>query len=295
MDTSILSQINQNQPVIVYSPAYLAGLIDSDGSISISRAVSKNSRRGHRYICFVEIGQHRNDNLFGWLIANFGGGLSRNNNGVPKWRVYGASSISFLQTVYPYLLLKKEEADCVLKCVSLITDGKNLLSDEEDRIQYDCCQKSKALKAFRYSSEKKLNQLLSFDFDYLAGVVDCEGSFDIRRKKGTLNDFYCFNFTLMQHRTDDLLAWLERRFGGAFNAGYGSRNEPAWRINGRTARRFLEAIIFHLRLKRVDVEISLNFLDTVQFGGIRLPQEIYHLQGEYYSQIRIAREQRQEA
>jgi hypothetical protein len=53
-----------------FSAAYIAGIVDADGCISISRVSIK---AGIRYRVHVSITRYRPDDLYAWLEAHFGG------------------------------------------------------------------------------------------------------------------------------------------------------------------------------------------------------------------------------
>lgn len=93
--------------------AYLAGMIDGDGYITITRSV----RAGKEYFgAQVGIAGTRPEphNLAASL---WGGTVSRYQPSNPdhraqyQWQRMGASAVAVIEAIYPYLLIKKEHAE----------------------------------------------------------------------------------------------------------------------------------------------------------------------------------------
>jgi hypothetical protein len=100
--------------------AYLAGVMDSDGCISISKAI-KTSRLSNRmvnprYVLRITITNTSMD-LMDWLSENFGGGrVSKQRvKAIHKptfdWLYDNGKAIYILELVRPYLVVKRRQAD----------------------------------------------------------------------------------------------------------------------------------------------------------------------------------------
>lgn len=94
---------------------YLAGLFDGEGSIFITRM--RMSRDYHQLRVGINITHEATIKLF---CSCFGG-----NKGIiiPKgnrkqqwyWRASGKNTLTFLETMVPYLIIKKEQAELGIK------------------------------------------------------------------------------------------------------------------------------------------------------------------------------------
>lgn len=112
-----------------YSPEYVAGVLDSDGTINIQKL--KRPNENIRYSLKVGIGQYRWDDFYEWLVEEFGGSKyvypSRNN--LPEWVVCGAESKKFLEWIHPHLYIKKEQCEIALAFVDTVRVGGNRRGD----------------------------------------------------------------------------------------------------------------------------------------------------------------------
>jgi intein/homing endonuclease len=116
--------------------AYLAGIMDGEGSFSIARGGRKpDPEHGHPngYINWqlkISIG-NTNENLHAWLLENVGGAkylghkskTDKHKSGY-NWQLHGKENMKeFIEGVLPYLVLKKEQA--LLALESIAVEGKN--------------------------------------------------------------------------------------------------------------------------------------------------------------------------
>lgn len=117
--------------------AYAAGIIDGEGCISISRN-SKN--RGLQIQ--VEVG-NTNEWLLQWLRFAFGGRVilvndrrteNRGWKPVYHWYLRYDEIREFLKLIYPYLRIKRVQAEIVLKVLGIKDKKFKHLSEEEQAI-----------------------------------------------------------------------------------------------------------------------------------------------------------------
>lgn len=97
--------------------AYTAGIIDGEGCIGIY----KEGRKGRwiYYVLAVNVG-NTNPQLIEYLYSNFGGQSWKSPRLPPRktaycWRLQAKSAGEFLKLIFPYLLLKKPQAELALK------------------------------------------------------------------------------------------------------------------------------------------------------------------------------------
>ena len=101
--------------------AYTAGIVDGEGSISLTTGKRKTFKKGYAIYLKVTVA-NTNEWLINWLKMQFGGYIScRSNMSNPKWKVawaweiQQASALSFLELILPYLNLKKPQAELAIK------------------------------------------------------------------------------------------------------------------------------------------------------------------------------------
>jgi len=96
--------------------AYLAGIIDGEGCIS----VSENPRNGRKYYRLILDVTNTNDILMQWLEDTFGGivrtnyARAENRSNLHGWTVSGKQCQELLAMVLPYLIIKKAQAELAL-------------------------------------------------------------------------------------------------------------------------------------------------------------------------------------
>jgi hypothetical protein len=121
----------------IHKLAYLAGIIDGEGCITISRA-SIPSGPNRSYVLSLSVA-NTNYKLPQWIKDNFGGaiysGKAKNPNGASRqnWNTYGDHASELLEQVLPYLLLKTEEAELgvAFQKSKTTVQGRRRVPDEE--------------------------------------------------------------------------------------------------------------------------------------------------------------------
>ena len=109
--------------------AYMAGIIDGEGYISLARRNSKRNKSGIRYDIQVGV-----TNTNKWLLETFrfafGGSISKKKKGYEKslpssqdcfnWQVGNKQALIVVRTLLPYLRLKRPQAELAIEfCVTL--------------------------------------------------------------------------------------------------------------------------------------------------------------------------------
>lgn len=111
--------------------AYLAGIIDGEGSIGIyHRASIPSSLNSNSYDCSIQI-SNTDPNLIQWIADKFGGSLkrydiryeeSRRKSWKPLYRVSWSAKedvYSILSDVYKYLIVKKRLAELMFAFITI--------------------------------------------------------------------------------------------------------------------------------------------------------------------------------
>lgn len=164
--------------------AYLAGIMDGEGSFSIARGGRKpDPSTGHPngYINWqlkISIG-NTNDKLHDWLLENVGGAkymghrptTDKHKSGY-NWQLHGKERMKeFIEGVLPYLVLKKEQALLALKSIAI--EGKNPELREKLWLQMKALnRKGKTVET--NTPNDSVSELPNEGCDYCA-VRGCEG------------------------------------------------------------------------------------------------------------------------
>lgn len=130
--------------------AYIAGIIDGEGSITISRKIDKTMRAGVAYRPYVPV-TNTDRRLLDWLFETTGLGnvrpnaIPKNPNHKPSWRweLWSQQAHQLLLNILPYLILKKEQAILLIEFMERVRYGvgRNGLTDDELKFQSDIYNK----------------------------------------------------------------------------------------------------------------------------------------------------------
>jgi hypothetical protein len=150
--------------------AYLAGTMDSDGCISIQKYSNCKS-----YRLVLQVVQ-RDLPMIEHLYNNFGGSVCLNSHKRKdrvdfyfRWMATDHSAYNLLKQIYPYLILKKKQADIAF-----------MLYDEK----FD--KKNRVKQNYRFSDESIEKQRnLFFDIKKLnsPATTECDGSLSNKEKR----------------------------------------------------------------------------------------------------------------
>ena len=116
--------------------AYVAGIIDGEGSLSIFKRRKEECVRKISYSCRIRVGMSYNGKeIPEWLQKSFGGIITvreRANDGNAQdsytWCLAGVERVKpFLSKIYPYLRLKRPQADVLNRFMKTFTafNGKS--------------------------------------------------------------------------------------------------------------------------------------------------------------------------
>lgn len=135
--------------------AYAAGLMDGDGCITIGRDL----RKKHYYLR-VEIGMTKAINLLQILKNTYGGNFTRMRKESKKWaeahtwRIFSDNAMTFLKRIYPYLILKRQQATIGIALQELINNAPRHLN-KTARWSEDLQEKARKLKQEMHRLNKK--------------------------------------------------------------------------------------------------------------------------------------------
>ena len=96
--------------------AYVAGIVDGEGCIGLN--INKIGERGS-YRIKISV-SNTNEWLCQWLYLSFGGCVSKSQKAGNRklqwqWFISGNKALSCLNTIYPYLHIKRAQAEIAIK------------------------------------------------------------------------------------------------------------------------------------------------------------------------------------
>lgn len=242
--------------------AYVAGLIDADGSLYISKSIRKDG-----YVSFDPIIMVRTTHLptAKWLLKTFGGKYDKrtwdNNQWKPyyRWKFTSDKNASlFLEKILPYLWLKKEQAHVLREYYSLAGKQNTRLRNElTDRIQN-----------LNQNESVTTNTSSLLSNAYIAGMFDGEGSSYIikvkQSKQSRCKGFYYRATVSLGSTSKQLAERLKLLFGGSWRERpphNGTLPMYEWTLqDNKNKERFLLAVLPYLVTKVKQSQIVLNFV-----------------------------------
>jgi hypothetical protein len=250
---------------------YLAGLVDSDGSISFR--FHKDPRRdGYDIRLALEISQSSAVDVRGFIgklpeLTGFGSidvtqGYNKSQHHVVRWTV---CKRSHLEMLIPRLVKPM--------CVKAQHLQRMLATWQEKRGQLLSHDECDAIRDFSKSSRAVTGPLKPKNFPsygWLAGYLDGNGSFRAgRRKNGMTNGQQRYDYQASVHaschRNDAaVLEFIQKTHGGYVKPHSSNENCMIWeRSLGRAHRAFavpfLSGLVAHAHLKKHKIEQLLAF------------------------------------
>lgn len=119
----VVEDHTEGRQMNAYVRAYLAGLIDGDGSIMLQLKPRTNSRFGVRVKTLIVI--YQDSKMIGemtWLHQELGAGyIYERNDHITEIRIEGHQRVKEILTkLLPYLRFKKPQAQLLLKAINLM-------------------------------------------------------------------------------------------------------------------------------------------------------------------------------
>lgn len=255
--------------------AYVAGLVDGDGSISLTEYESP--KQVHFFFSLKVVSTQRGQ--INWLIQQFGGQLHKYtdkreiNRPCYTWKVIGQHAKEILLNIRPYMVLKQEAADKAIEYLSLPFGHENPALRSKFATEL-CAINDKFVQA-EYKEAKPLleksSTLSREELAYAAGILDAEGTFSLPTPTA-------LSPQIQLSSTDQrMLDWLYDRFGGitfvSKKKNPEHRDAGLWRLSGgrcqkpeylqsvkKTKELFLLAILPYMVQKRQQAILSLACL-----------------------------------
>ena len=277
--------------------AYMAGILDGDGSFSVMK--SHNAY----YPCIQLSNAFKG--MSEYLFEKFKGSKRVKKPQQPHhkplyvWSVRGLGSAkNVLNKVIPFLVLKKERAKFMLDFIekSMI---KKLDLIEGERINLKMKDQNRDCLL---ASGNLCDHILECSSDpifwsYLAGIMDTEGSFSIKREKphsGSISMRYNPVIQLTMVPVDCINYIRKNCSLGNYCIPKASSTQKGFAykfyiLSKNHSIRFIYKILPYLRFKKAQALTLLNFCEnycSVKFCQGRVPQEVLNFREEMYQQMR---------
>jgi hypothetical protein len=248
---------------------YMAGIMDSEGSISLSI-----SRKSSGYEGFNLMLQATNTDrkLIDWIVSNFGGSMCaeiKKNSFAPgskifRWVMYGAENQeAFLLGLLPYLVIKKEQALVGLDFLRLGRGDNTRRRELWDKVKRLNQEPVPVPDVFSKSKKRA---------EYAAGYLDGDGSICGTYHRGLNISIVSTDFVVIK--------WLMANYGGRFHARQRNPKHKLiyqWFVSGsKNKEKFLLDVIPHLLLKRDRAKMLLEIIRLRQQDLFGRDAEISH-------------------
>ena len=285
---------------------YLAGYIDSDGSIGIGQQPSAG-RKAYRLRLDVS---STNGDIIEWLTESYNGQITNGSNPLltckplKQWRLYDKNAYKLICDVRPYLLLKDRQADLAIgfyqDCIKKKQKGKLrpkwLIAREaayhaqmhvlNARGKPNCSSVSPVPEQ---GDKRELNEREKLI--YLAAVLDAEGSITIYHARQPSKNYYAYLLQVQVGNTDfRLIDWLKSVFNGNISLrahdNENWKDIKMWNVWGPRAYRLLKRVRSFLIVKQKQADLAIEFYRKCVTNTGKRPQWRKDKAYEYYLQMK---------
>ncbi len=130
--------------------AYVAGIFDGEGHLSIEKQSANGKERKHDYYTLRIVIANTNLELIDWLVTKFNGSKQKckKYEGYKqgyKFLLFGEKLFGFLVNIYPYLIVKKPIADVAFEFRKTVGKTGWYVSKETLAIRHDLYLKAKQI------------------------------------------------------------------------------------------------------------------------------------------------------
>ena len=266
--------------------AYLAGIMDGDGSFSIIKHKTVASPLYYPFLQFVSWKKEVVD----FLMAELGGNMTITKPCIRKdgseghlmyrWRIRSHDNVKpVLEKLIPFLKIKSERAMFLLRFIeeTPFVRGKRLSNDkivDKERAYIKMIQ-SNDWTSFDNTLTTKIAKSINEDsifWSYLAGMIDTDGSFSVKRQvqnKGThvknarylpvislsMTDTRAINYIRENFPLGKLYMPNNKSCSAGFHYQFGIYTK-------KECIEFLKRIIPFLKGKKENAEVLLNFCEN---------------------------------
>ncbi len=268
--------------------AYIAGLFDGDGSVCISKGVSGSQGNKHRrsYGVNTRIGSTNLD-VIKYCISKLGGWLiqPRRVQGATHQQMYywGLSSrkaATMLRAILPFLKIKRNQAQLAIEfqeaIKSSVFPSKEFASKYKERVWHQMMSLNRCEpNNLSFGLQTGMREVKATDLAYIAGLFDAEGSITVGRYlyKAKGNPYVCYSLAAVVSNSNlNLLKFCISLLGGTIVVPHRGEKWPYkqvyyWKLPSRKAANMLRAILLHLKIKKRQAELAIEFQDAMHYTG----------------------------
>ena len=229
-----------------HSIAYMAGLIDTDGTLGIYYKGNTGYQASFEFY-------NDDKQLMNWVVEHFGGQFKpkkdpRRETIGYRWSPQGRlHTCRILDMIIPFLVLKKAEAQIIRQFLSLSGECPDLR-----KYMADTCRFIKGKRSIVETDTLRsfLTRQPNLIQAYVAGLIDGDGNID------TYESSVVIRFTNMCYSLIDTLIGLYG--GGKYQC---KPTTQRWQVSGmKIQEAFLLKILPYLELKKQRAQEALDFL-----------------------------------
>lgn len=283
---------------------YIAGYIDGDGCLYLGKTIQK-PRNITVYEYSIQIVSVKRIVLDKFKEV-FGGYVRMkpykfNHRDAFCWTIKGLESSNLAKDVFSYLVDKKTQCSYFISFTELIYCNKFKTIDG-----FLVSERNELINNIRW--ERKMNNLITrediealknkkltvtpsaIDYPYLAGLIDSEGCFRIKKwkPKNRPNDVYTITLEIGNTKLP-ILPWLIERFGGSvcfIPAKKNKRNSATWTLSAAALYDILPKIRTFLNNKQEVCDKLIEFQKTILPNGGDRYSELFRALFEKRREVR---------
>ncbi|HVW99268.1 MAG TPA: hypothetical protein VHA52_02340 [Candidatus Babeliaceae bacterium] len=284
--------------------AYAAGYIDGDGCIYLGKTTQKPGMiTVYEYsVQIVSVKRAVLDHF-----KEIWDGYVRKKPSKPRhkdafcWTIKGRISAYFIQNIQFFLVEKNAQASMLLHFSTLIHHNKfNLVEqttvDEREKLIKD-------IRKEKHMNNKVTKEVIDAlkdkqftvtptdtDFPYLAGLIDSEGCFRIKKWKPHNKPNHVYNISVEIGNTKlPILPWLVERFGGSvvfIPAKANKKASATWTLSAASLYKILPKIRPFLFIKKDVCDKLIEFQQTILPNGGDRHSELFRALFENRREVR---------
>lgn len=272
--------------------AYIAGLFDGDGSFTLCRRKPAKEGQSHLYYPLIQFCNKDKNSLE--IIKNiFGGYISKRKEYLNKDGFKRSLSFTLkidkatlckplLQSLVNFLILKKDRAQLLLDFIEKnpFIRGSNKLSEEilkdreADYIKMKFLNDQREVRFNISIRNSRVNSKNECFWAYLAGLVDTDGSFSIKKENRSKVKSPVYSPSILLSMIDSRSIQYIRdncEYGSIFNVKSKSASQGfCYRFGIYTKNEcidFIKRCLPYLTIKKIQALILLEFCEKYQSCG----------------------------
>lgn len=283
---------------------YAAGYIDGDGCIYIGKTTQKQKDIIVYEFCIQVTSVKKS--VLDIFKSIFGGSVGKkpareNYKQAFCWTVKNKDAIAFANKILPYLVEKTNQCNIFIEYTNLITFNGfrtvdqliiNKRNELIDLMREDKHMNNLITKEVIDTLKEKKNTITpsESDYAYLAGLIDSEGCFRIKKWKPINKPNHVYAIVVEIGNTKiSIMPWLIERFGGSaiyMAAKKNTRASAKWTLSAAALYEILPKIRQFLTIKQEVCDLLIEFQKTILPNGGDRHSELFHALFEKRREVR---------